>query len=396
MDSEHEQFDLLALRKRGRIGEQIEKYFRLLCFVLHSWHSYKGQRNGEVDQPSSRTLTAIPFDKLVTFVSRLWNELHRQSGRITLDELREEIIVPMGEDQVTFPCPLQELPGKHGPGFARFDGRDKPIYILEYLYNLQRDDFQTYFVVKPTNGNPSDPDTVIEPGIPIRNKKEFLSKFTERERELVADLGNSLRKLNASEMRAIGTHQDLPKTLDAIRWEFKALDRRGTCKLIHEALGAGIEFTKPAREWLEYASEAVRKSGGGGGITGNQDDYHTGWLSVQADLTDENLRRAFADVQRPAAEIWDSPEIISIRRIAIRSKALAQYLLAVSMGIGNSAPKSAKELKDAKMGCDECGIGAGLPTSVETIYNEAGGLVSSVRVLLQDRLNDIFNAMKSC
>jgi hypothetical protein len=302
----------------------------------------------------------------------------------------------MGEDRVTFPCPLQELPGKHGPGFARFDGRDKPIYILEYLYHLQRDDLQTYFVVKATNGNPSDPDTVIEPGILIRNKKEFLSKFTERERDLVADLGNSLRKLNASEVRAIGTHQDLPKTLDAIRWEFKALNRRSTCKVINEALGVGVEFIKPAREWLEYASEAVRKAGGGGGITSNRDDYHSGWLSVQADLTDENLREAFAHVQRPAAEIWESPEIISIRHIAIKSKALAQYFLAVSTGIGNSAPKSAKELKSAKVGCDECGIGAGLPTSVETIYDEAGVLVPPVRVLLQDRLNDIFNEMKSC
>ena len=87
----------------------------MLSFVVHQWYEYQGARNKDDVEPSDK-LRSIPFDKLVTFVTRLWDKLYAQRDMLKLDSLGSEINLSLDTEGLTFPCPMREMSGKHGPG----------------------------------------------------------------------------------------------------------------------------------------------------------------------------------------------------------------------------------------------------------------------------------------
>lgn len=390
--------NIFGLLREGREGVQFEHIFRMLSFVVHQGYEYQGIRNKDDAEPSDK-LRSIPFDKLVTFVTRLWDRLYAQRDMLKLDPLGSEINLSLDMDGLTFPCPMREMPGKHGPGRAIYDGQRKPEYIVSVLYRLQEDDIVHYFTITPPIetidgigqrlAEPTHPLTTIAPAVQITNKRSFFERFTPREVEIITDLSSGVKKLNPSEIRALGTHHSRETTSQAIKWEFKALNRPGTSQKIGNAIRTSTPFTNTAQQWLEYADEACSKS------RENRSVYETAWTTLNVELTDRELKEIFGLTQAFGTAIWETPEVHRLWSVASKSRALARYFLAVSMGLAGSSHKTGDALEQASAACGNLGISA-LPTSAGEVFSSAGTLPAGVQRLLTTRLDEMFQAMQSC
>jgi hypothetical protein len=372
--------------------------FRMLSFVVHQWYEYQGARNKDDVEPSDK-LRSIPFDKLVTFVTRLWDKLYAQRDMLKLDSLGSEINLSLDTEGLTFPCPMREMSGKHGPGRAIYDGQRKPEYVTSVLYRLQEDDIVHYFTITPPIetidgagqrlAEPTHPNTTITPAVQITNKRSFFERFTPREIEIITDLSSGVKKLNPSEIRALGTHHSRETTSQAIRWEFKALNRLGVSKKIGDAIRTSTPFTSSAQQWLEYADEACSKS------RENRSVYETAWTTLNVELTDRELKEMFGVTQARGSSIWESPEVERLWSIASKSRAMARYFLAVSMGLAGSSHRTDDALEQAASACGNLGIPA-LFSSSGDVFSSDGTLPASVQELLTARLDGMFQEMQSC
>ena len=398
MGSEHLNADIFRLLRTGREGVQFERSFRALAFLLGRWYDYADRRKQD-EGDGTRQLKSIAFDKLVTLVMRLWDRLYELSPRLQVDSQSSGVTIVMDEEGVTFPCPLRELPGKHGPGRAVYNGQSAPDFIVSVLYKLQQDDILHYFSVKPATDGPdrgksgrvlvTGPETVVLPGVPITNKKEFLARFTPREVELISDLERGLRKMDSSEIRALGTHESLERTIAAIRWEYRALKRLGVQQAIRVAVDKNCQFTDAAQLWVEYSSEARAKA------SENQSAYASGWAIMNAELSDPELREVFTHTQARAAEIWGGEEMKSHSRVAVESRAYSRYFLSISLGLEGADGRFRYALGKAAKECMDVGI-RGLPLAAEDIFVVDRCLRPDLKVILCDRLDQIFNRMSSC
>lgn len=397
MDSDNS-INIFGLLRDGREGVEYEHIFRVLSFVVHQWYEYPGSRQQDDVEPIDK-LRSICFDKLVTFVTRLWDRLYAQRDRIKADSLGSDIKLSLDADGLTFPCPMREMPGKHGPGRAIYDGQRKPEYVVSVLYRLQEDDIVHYFTITPPTetvegigqrlAEPTHPQTTITPAVQITNKRSFLERFSPREVEIITDLSGAIKKLNPSEIRVLGTHHSREKTCQAIRWELKALNRLGTNKAIRDAIGRSAPFTGHAQQWLEYADEACSKS------RENRRLYESAWRTLNAELTDRELKEIFEITQASASAIWDSPEVERLWSVASRCRALARYFLSVSMGLAGGPRKVVEALEQASNACGDLGISA-VPSSASEVFSLDGRLPAGVQKLLTTRLDEIFQEMLSC
>lgn len=390
--------NIFGLLREGREGVQFEHIFRVLSFVLHQWYEYQGARNKD-DVESTDKLRSIAFDKLVTFVTRLWDKLYARRDMLKLDSLGSEIRLAFDTEGLTFPCPMREMPGKHGPGRAIYDGQRKPEYVISVLYRLQEDDIIHYFTITPPmetidsvgqrRAEPTHPQTTITPAVQITNRRSFLERFTPREVEIITDLSSAIKKLNPSEIRALGTHHSRETTGQAIRWEFKALNRLGISKVISEAIRTSTPFTYPAQQWIEYADEACSKSRENRGV------YETARTTLNVELSDPELKEIFGATQALGSAIWEGSDVQRLWSVASRSRALARYFLAVSMGLAGSSHRTSEALEQAGSACLSLGVPA-LPSSAGEVFSGDGTLPTGVQRLLTTRLDEIFHEMQSC
>jgi hypothetical protein len=390
--------NIFGLLREGREGVQFEHLFRILSFVVHQWYEYQDTRHEDNIEPVDK-LRAIPFDKLVTFVARMWDALYALCDRIKADNSGSEINLSLDANGVTFPCPLREMPGKHGPGRAIYDGHRKPEYVVSVLYRLQEDDIVHYFTItpptEPVEGigprpvDPTHPNTTITPAVQITNKRSFLERFTAREIEIITELSSGIKKLNASEIRALGTHESREKTCQAIKWEFKALNRLGANKSIRQAITRSAPFTDHAHQWLEYVDEACSKS------RENRVVYENAWTTLNVELTDPELKTIFATTQACGSVIWGSPELEHLWSVASRSRALARYFLAVSTGLAGDPQKISESIQEAGATCSKLGISP-LPSSVNDLFSLGQKLPDAAQKLLTTRLDEVFQEMASC
>jgi hypothetical protein len=389
--------NIFGLLRDGREGVQFEHIFRVLSFVVNQWYEYQGTRREDDVEPIDK-LRSIPFDKLVTLVTRLWDRLYAQRDRMEPDSLGSDIKLSLDGDGLTFPCPMHEMPGKHGPGRAIYDGQRKPEYVISVLYRLQEDDIVHYFTITPPMetiegigqrlAGPTHPHTTITPAVQITNKRRFLERFTPREVEIITDLSSGIKKLNPSEIRALGTHHSREKTCQAIKWEFNALNRLGINKAIRDAIRTSAPFTSHAQQWLEYADEACSKSRENRGV------YENAWTTFNVELSDPGLKEIFETTQAPGSAIWESPDVQRLWSVASRCRALARYFLAVSLGLAGNPHNVAEALEQASNACGNLGISA-LPSSTSEVFSSDGRICAGVQKLLTTRLDEIFKEMLS-
>jgi len=332
-------------------------------------------------------------------VARLWDALYARKEMLQFGPLGDQVTLNTGADAVTFPCPLQEMPGKHGPGRAVYDGQTPPRFIVSVLYQLQQEDLLHYFTITPPvevaetgqrrTALPNHPDTVVGPPVQFGSKKQFVDRFLPREVEVISELELAIRRLNPSEIRALGTHENCPKTIASIKWEFHALGRRlGVLQRLRQSLVEGRPFPAEAQEWIEYAEEAWSKA------SGNRGAYAAGRDRIVAELSDPEVLSVFQDVQAPAQEIWEDPRVVRLWTVAGRSLGLARYSLTVSAALGGGK-KTSGPLHEASAYCAEVGI-PGLPDSADNLISADGKLLPNARDLIIEWVDRILKEMLSC
>lgn len=347
--------------------------FRALCLLLHGWCNYTGTRKLKKGE-SADCLKSIAFDKFVVAVGRWWDQLFRKFNRGFDGETTN------AARAVTFPFPLVERPGKHGHGRALDNGRETK-FVTKLLFDLQGEGILPYFQIttphdqpgaaSDASRSPTDPDTTIKPAFLITDRREFLEGFTDREAEVLSEIERVLRRLSPSEIRILGTHETVAKTLEAINWEFKAILRHGLCDRIETAIRNGCDCVASASELMEFADEACRKGGE------NKGTYVEARALALSEIVDPDLKDAFRKTQDEPEVIWDNSQVKRRFALARRIKADAAYIIALCTVVRAQAPFASKTidrgLAEASSAALQQGA-SGFPGRVEDVIEQVGNL----------------------
>lgn len=393
MAFEEEAFLFSELRM-GREGVQFERSLRSLAFTFNSWCGYDGSRKPLYgDESRKSALEVIYFDKFAMFLFRIWNELFRQSYPEALKDIKTS--VPKDESKlITFPQPFQEIPGKHGRGPGRFDAQRGPIYLIDILFELQRDNILRYFDITPPSDQPDNPRnyrTLVSSGILFTDPQQFLEGFTDLERDILKDLANGLKRLGPSQIRALGTHENIYKTIQDVKKEL--IDSNEARQEIIKSLDNGSSFYNPSREMLEYAEEAVRKS------KTNRVDYGEAFQIIRREITNAKIIEAFQKSQSPPDVIWGPSEMDYLAKNAEKLLSFSKYIHALAHYRNNNANRTTKSAKESKIygymweeGLDEmarCGL-AGFPSKVSDVFiNNSIDIQPAVQIHLMEVLKGV-------
>lgn len=359
----------------GRLGVQLELTFRLLAFLLHGWCTYTGSRkqlynNTEKDKKENiKPLPVIHFEKLALFTSRIWKKLYDiTKEQIPIVDAPPYLPHVQTSGEVTFPIPFQEFPAKHGRRMKRATG-----YIVEILHRLQKAQIIYYFNIEtPVEDidNPNNYETMVSPGFPISDPMDYLSTdFSNLEIEVLNDLENCVKRLGASQIRALGTHENRKKTIYDIHKEF--LDMDWHIRPIMVKLDTNADFFNDSYEMMTYADEAWRKS------TYNRKDYEEACEIMLIEMKSAEVKKAFKSCQRTSAEIWDDESIAPLAERSKGVKALTEYLYAVSYYRDHISERSSKKSTTAKYfghlwddsveEIKKCGL-LGFPSDIHNVF----------------------------
>ena len=383
-------FNLLTLVRKKREGIQHERTLRAIYVLLSGWCRFKGERNQPLEEPQDK-LRAIPFDKLIMVFARLWDELYYRTGARFKTRSPDSIAWGESEESVTFPVPYNSFPGKHGSGRAVSSFGVPPEFLVSVLYRLREEDILPYFDVSPpadAPGKPNDYRTTIEPAVSAAaSDGMLLEDFTAKERTVLCDLNNAMKRLGADEIRALGTHESFEETVKDVNREFEWM-RRSVIEA-EENIKAGEPYYDAVREALEYADEACRKS------ERNRDDYERARSILCAELTDPELKAAFLERQKPSNEIWNR-EMKGIAARARRAYARCHWTERIALWSSSDAShrsqrnwaaaleKISGELKAENI--------VGLPDSVDQLFSDGNselraGVMEKVRKQLTELRN---------
>jgi hypothetical protein len=358
-------FDLLTLLRKDREGIQCERTFRVIYLLLSGWCRFKDPQNPAEQRDK---LQAIPFDKLVMSFARLWDELFRRTGAKLKTKTPDCIPQQEHQQAVTFPVPFPELPGKHGAGRAVVgNGQEAPEFLVTVLYRLRQEDVLPYFDITPPDDaqqTPNDYRTTIEPALSAAADDHLLEDFTPKEREVVNDLKNALKRLTVEQIRALGTHENFKKTASDVEREFKWMQKK-VCE-IEQQLNAGGSFHGVAQQVLEYTDEACRKS------ERNRGNYAKARELVLAELNHADTKDAFGDCQESDHEIWERNEMRELAKRARRAHAIARYLERIaywSTARAQRGPHNNADSALAEVSAELRSAGIrGLPDSLEQVF----------------------------
>lgn len=306
----------------GRMGAQFDRTFSLLSYVSDGWCNYKEtrEREGRLEdgEPEGPRIRAIFFDKLVTFLGRVWDAAYDRTGKLLEPRLKSLQLQEHEVDgAVMFPLPIAEMRGTHGRGRAVLPNEGDegpPRFILETLYRLQEEGIYHDLVIRPPEEAPgvaNDYRTTVEPGLIIGDQAEFLidAGFTRLEREFAAQLEVALRRLPPSQLRVLGTHDSRRELWADIDKEFELMMRH--LPALGDVLLKVEDGAGHCQSALVCAEEARRKA------EANKGPYSLARAAVLAELRGP-LKKIVEDVQRPADEIWDETDDLRVRRTIVR------------------------------------------------------------------------------
>jgi len=339
----------------GRIGVEFARFFYALFFLLHEWTTFHLQlpiipaKTADPIEPGG-ALKSVPFDKMALFLHRIWTNIFKKTGKkVSSPVLKVPSIgwePPRNDpEMVTFPCPFKEFRGKHGRGLGlQYDPDLK--YLTEIIFNLNNELTKYGIVwidikppaeepVVPTDSlatmepakepaDPGDPRTLVKPGRHLPNPMEFLKAagFTWLEVEILKDLGNAVKRLNSSQVKCIGTHDNFREAIADIEKEFRDLEEHR--QALVEKLQNNEEFHYNLYKMKGFIEEALRKS------KGNRRDYEIAYSTLSREVSSNpTLNAAFHECQSQPEIIWDNERI---RNLAIKSEkgwSLTRYLCAI-------------------------------------------------------------------
>jgi hypothetical protein len=390
-------FEVYRGVRRFHAGVQLERLFRGLCYLLHTWRAFGQLKPGNQSPRKLRygkaddgDITSIEFDKFINVVCRMWTRLFQVSGLPLLDRI-DTLSEGELDEIVRFKPPVDEVPGLHGPGEARTsEPGHRAVYVVQMLSDLFRLEDIPYFTFEgpmPTErdeveeeepraaGGPIvlgvEPDAIVKPGLPVKDDAKFWSGFTEREIKFFRDLGNALKHLGPTEIRALGTHKDAASTVAEVERELRWAKKQRVVAVAELQRGRLSEGT--ALRLLTFASEAVKKA------STNRVDYRSGCREALKELADVELRQAFEFVQKPEAETWGSDDIPQLVVKAERWLGASKFLFGLAYFQGHPKSRESEGMGKAARHQWKEGIRAlssqgvrSLPGSVQEAF-EAGG-----------------------
>jgi len=372
---------------------QCERSLRALSYIFHGWAQYTGKRKFHFGKPDNRVLPIIEFEKLALFWCRLWQNLWRIDG--ARDE-RAHATRPKMDTQklITFPPPFVIERAKHGKRPQRYDGIEKPVTLAEILCGLQ-DLGIRYFDIHPFveagTAYPNHYKTEVHPTLPPERRSQLLEGFSGAEVKCLDDIDNVVRRLGTSEIRALGTHEDLQETMRDIELEFDVIVT-DLVPLAVSRIANGQPFLDVAQDILEYADEAYKKS-----CADRKEDYESAYGLFLNDTKDALVRAAFSRSQVEASAIFDSAQMNAVALRAEQARAVGKVLAAVAYfrdhSDERSQPRSSKA-REMKHAWDEgiSGFGKhnilGFPSELDGVYV---GSSSQLRPAIRDRFLEVLS-----
>jgi len=381
--------DLFAALRDLREGSQFERFLRVLWFLFDDWCTYNGVRKLCDGEDSTGHLRAIYFDKFAVLVARFWDAMFRRTGQKLKGKLEEADGATL-DAVVASPCPFREVPGKHGRGLARWDGKLAPRFLVDLLYQLRQEKILYYFDIEAPYG-PGDYRTVVKSGTPITNRTSELGGFTSREKTVLLELTNVLKKLGPGEIRALGTHSTVIKAIEDIEKEFEDLERLGVWDRLLGRLEQGMGFSQLGELLLEYAEEAWRKA------AQNEDDYKTARKVAMTEATSE-LQSVILECQGEANTIWQDSKVKTLASRAKRLLALAKYVWALGQFGEHPRERSGmtphsrawKRWDESCRSLSECGF-----TTLPTVPSEAfDGDSEVIRASVRESLTKVLKSVR--
>jgi len=374
-ESISEQF-LSSKIRDGREGIQLQRTFRAISFLLIRWSTFTEAGDRKLlygKKPKAKMgiepMPVIHFEKFALLIARIWKKVYVLSK----DKIMTRDHSAQGNDLafVTFPFPFQEYPDKHGRRLRRINGNKKHVYMIQILYELLKEGIY-YCDIETSPKDPNNPNnykTSIKPSFPTIDNN-FLQCFTPFEVDILNDLENSLKRLDASQIRALGTHENKEKTIYDIKKEF--LDMFHYVVDVIDRLTRDDSFFDNSFEIMTYADEAWRKS------TYNREDYTEARQIMINEINTTQLREAFEACQSLPDEIWETDEIqIELAKQSKKVKAFSKYLHAISFYRDNITKRGKRSSRDTiRIGhlwdeglkeMNECGL-QGFPSRVQDVF----------------------------
>jgi len=387
-------FELYQGLRSGREGSSFERTFRALGFLFHGWSTFHGKRKQTFEEPEQGCLRAIAFDKLGMLFTQVWREVFR-AYEPRVREMLESRSLGDVKNLVLFSSPLDEVIGKHGRGSGLYDAKSPPVYLLEILYNLQIDQGMPYFDIRPPGKAPDRPthhETIISAGRECEDVQHLSDSFTDREIDILKDFRNSVRHLDGSQIRALGTHRGPEQTADDVRWELRKA--RVFCDRVIDCLKQETCFLDSSRQMAEYAREAYWKS------HGNEEDYKTARDAVLSEVQDGELRTAILTIQRPADDIWSAKPVQDLVPVSRKAWAVSRYVQCGAFFRKNPSQRvrqvsrTGKHFKHQWEECypdlTACGISV-LPQRPPDLFDSPAG---HIRQEVLDRVAEVLNEVR--
>ena len=336
--------------------ERYDRFFRLIEYIVYKWHKYQesvtsnkleGENNlktGLVSDAQAKlpqnnfflrdipphALPIIDFEKLLTFLCRFWDHCYRNDD-------------PKGKNREMQHCFnfLQEVPAKHGRRVAKITTHDEEIevddnefefnknfrFVNDILYNLQEEKISKYLEINCTGEkkkrkryevtdiytyDAEGSEYYVLPSSPISNSAEHLNGFTDLELKLTETLVNVTKKLSASQIKALGTHENKSKTIKDAKKEFKDIlvpkkrkkYGKENISLLNELVKKFEEqnnYFEYAKDIISYLNEVLNKS------KGNKIDYAVAYNSSLNELSATPFLEIFKNIQNDPDEMWNDP-----------------------------------------------------------------------------------------
>ena len=305
------------------------------------------------------------------------------------------------EELVTFPWPWTEVPGPHGRQPGRYEsakGQGPPIYMIEILFQMQEQGILPYLQIVPPSenpGQPAHPKTIIMRGMEDPDEDHFLADFTRKERELLKDWKYSIRNLDGSQIRALGTHVDLRETIADVYYEFdKAIP---FCTHIVDRLRENSCFLDDSYNLSRFSREADRKS------RTNRNDYKNARKHMMDNIRTDELHHAFELSHKEDSEIWETVDMSDFGTISRQAWAVARYMECVAYYRNNiDARRRSNSKKDLRIShqwnecCPEvrtCKIQS-LPTEIAYLFDGTDGDVKpEIRGKMIEVIDDLNGKM---
>lgn len=391
--------DLFKNLRVGREAVALLRSITALAFLFDRWSRSPEKRELTYEEPESGHLRVIAFTKLGRHFCAVWDKLFKPYAD-KLKNILEHGIVHDLTDLVTFPSPWVEISGPHGRQPGRYEStKGSPIYLIEILFELQKKGYLQYFQIIPPKEHPDEPahyKTIVKPGMEDPDDDHFLRGFTRKEIEILKDWKYSLRHLDGTAIRALGTHVNSRETIADIRYEFvKGIP---LCEHIARGLSDSCCFLDNSYNLSRFSREANLKS------RKNSNVYMIARKHMVDSTRKDELRRAFEKSHKGFSEIWETEDMSYIATVSRKAWAIARYFECVAYFRNNIGARTQPNSKKDRYFnhkwndcCAEimiCRIQS-LPTQIREVFEHSHGDVrADIRQTMIQVIADLKGEMK--